>query len=83
MIYFFSVDGTFQPTAEAARVATFDFTSKYAYYAKVELLVPGIADPEKAALVAQDFLSQMMPEIMAVLPDWNKVQAGEWPPPNE
>ena len=41
--------------------------------------MPGVADKDVAAERASAFLSAMLPEIMACLPDWVDVEQGRWP----
>jgi hypothetical protein len=43
----------------------------------VEVQMIGVADPHQAAERAQAFLSQMMPEIMSCLPDWELLRQAE------
>lgn len=79
VLYFFAANGKFLQTAEGVRLQGFDPRDRYAYYCKIEVMTPGVADPEQAAELVGDFLSSMLPEIMACLPDWEKVKAGYVP----
>ncbi len=80
VIYFFAANGTFWPTPDLVRLHGFGLRDRYSYYCKIEVLVHGIGDRTEATKVASDFLSELMPEIMAALPDWQDVTDGNWPP---
>ena len=79
--YFFVANGDFMASSHEVRFS-FGLRDRYAYYCKVEIRFPGISDPDLLEQRAQDFLSDMMPEIMAILPDWAEVQAGRYPNPD-
>ncbi len=79
VIYFFAANGTFWATPDLVRLHGFGLRDRYSYYCKIEVLVHGIGDREEATQVASGFLSEMMPEIMAALPDWRDVTEGKWP----
>ncbi len=81
VIYFFVSNGRFLPSPDDVRLYGFLPTDTYAYYCKVEVLVPGMASKKGAVKCVDGFLSEMMPEIMACLPDWVDVRAGRWPAP--
>ncbi len=78
--YFFVANHSFVSTAEGVRLQAFNVTDEYAYYCKVEVMPLGINDAEEAGQVVGEFLSHILPELMWCLPDWQKVQAGEYPP---
>jgi len=80
-VYFFVANGKFLPTPEWVRVKAFDPRDRYSYYCKVEVGLYGVEDPGVASRRAASFLSAMLPEIMACLPDWEEVQSGRWPAP--
>jgi len=80
VVYFFSANGRFYRTPEQVRLRGFDPTDRHSYYCKIEVMLPNVADPTVAGERASAFLSQVMPEIMACLPDWFDVEAGDWPP---
>ena len=82
VIYFFAANGKFLPTPNAVRSQGFDTSDQYSYYCKVEVQMFGISDPAVAATRASDFLSSMLPEVMACLPDWVDVSEGRWPADN-
>ena len=78
----FAANGKFLPGPDHVRAQGFDPRDKYAYYCKIEVQVPGASDPELVRQRAGDFLSAMLPEIMACLPDWTDVTEGRWPEEN-
>jgi len=79
VFYFFAVNGKYLPTPEHVRLHGFDPRDKYSYYCKIEVGVPGLDDPEEAREIAEAFLRKMLPEVMACLPDWRDVKAGNYP----
>ncbi len=79
VVYFFVANGKFLPTPEHVRVGAFDLRDRYSYYCKVEVGLFGVSDPQAASKRASEFLSDVLPEIMACLPDWEDVKAGRWP----
>jgi exosortase len=76
--YFFIANGDIMASNHAVRFS-FSLRDRYAYYCKVEMRFPGIDNPEELQARAEAFLRDMMPEIMACLPDWTEVQAGRYP----
>ncbi|MEX0776314.1 MAG: exosortase/archaeosortase family protein [Phycisphaeraceae bacterium] len=80
VVYFFSANGKFLATPDLVRLEGFGLRDRYSYYCKIEVMVPGIGDRQEATVVVSDFLSAMMPEILACLPDWQDVLEGRWPP---
>jgi len=79
VLYFFAANGKYMHTPELVRLNGFDPRDRYAYFCKIEVGVPGVADPDEASRVAEAFLTRMLPEIMACLPDWREVKAGRYP----
>lgn len=77
VIYFFIANGKFLPTPEWVRATAFDPRDRYSYYCKVEVGMFGVVDPETASERAGAFLSAILPEIMACMPDWAQVQKGQ------
>ena len=71
-----AANGKFLSTPEAVRLQGFDPRDRYSYYCKIEVGLMGIGDPERAVEQASLFLSAVMPEIMACLPDWDRVSSG-------
>lgn len=74
--YFFHVNGGFQSSPNAVRLALQNLFERHGYYAKVEVMTM-INDKEKSAKVMEDFLSSAMPEVRKSLPDWEAVKRGE------
>lgn len=81
VIYFFAANGKFLPTPERVRLQGFDPRDRYSYYCKIEVGVFGVGDRQAANDRVSAFLADMLPEIMACLPDWIEVSQGRWPPP--
>lgn len=79
VIYFFAANGKYLAGSYQVRASGFDPTDEYSYYCKVEVMVPGIIDQDEMAQRTSEFLSAMLPEIMAALPDWDDVTEGRWP----
>ena len=77
-LYFFIANGNVVASNKGVRF-NFDMKDRYSYYCKVELLFPGVIDPEQVEAYATKLLSDLMPEVMACLPDWTEVQAGTYP----
>lgn len=83
VVYFFAANGKFLSNPNMVRFQAFDPLDKYAYFCKIEVGMPHIADLEEATRLASSFLSVMLPEIMACLPDWTEVTEGLYPPQKE
>ena len=70
--YFFVANGETTAYPERIRLLAFDPSSKYAYYCKVQFTVRG--DPnfsiDEFCTIVSDLSSELMPDIMACLPDW-------------
>ncbi len=93
--YFFIANGAAVAKPEGVRIKAFNFTDRYAYYCKVEVMpgrqgtnekgetvfVPAVNDLEVANRLTSEFLSYALPEIMLCLPDWQEVKAGRYPVP--
>jgi exosortase len=79
VIYFFAANGKFLSTPDLVRLQGFDPRDRYSYYCKIEVGVFGVGDLEQANLCVSGFLSVMLPEVMACLPDWVDVTQGRWP----
>ncbi|MGB0766521.1 MAG: archaeosortase/exosortase family protein, partial [Phycisphaeraceae bacterium] len=85
-MYFFLANGDAIASSHQVRFS-FNLKDRYSYYCKVELMFPGIVirnsddaeGIEKMKALASDMLSDLLPEVMACLPDWTEVQAGEYP----
>ncbi len=76
VVYFFAANGKYLRSPDLVRWRGFDPRDRYSYYCKIEVRVFEVEDPQQAADHASSFLSAMMPEIMACLPDWVKVTQG-------
>lgn len=77
-LYFFLVNGKAIASNHEVRFG-FNMKDRYSYYCKVELMFPGIVDPEQVEHHAEELLSDLLPEVMACLPDWTQVQSGDYP----
>ena len=82
VIYFFAANGKYLSSPNAVRMQGFDITDRHSYYCKIEVMVVGETDPERATERTEAFLDVFLPEIMAALPDWSDVRAGRWPRPD-
>lgn len=82
VIYFFAANGKYLPSPEAVRAQAFGLRDKYSYYCKIEVGFFGVGDPDTARERTEAFLTAVLPEIMACLPDWVEVTQGRWPPPD-
>lgn len=73
--YFFVANGKTTAYPERIRMLAFDPSSKYAYYCKIQFTIRGGRDfdTEKFEKVVSDLSTQLLPEIMACLPDWSQV----------
>ena len=79
VFYFFAANGRFLENPDRVRALAFDPRDRYSYYCKIEVAMPQVADGEHAKHRATAFLSVMLPEIMACLPDWVEVKRGTYP----
>jgi len=75
--YFFVANGKTTAYPERIRLLAFDPSSKYAYYCKIQFTIRGrqnftIDDFRK---IISELSSELMPDIMACLPDWPEVTA--------
>ena len=77
-LYFFLANGKAVASNHQVRFS-FNMKDRYSYYCKVELMFPGVTDPDEIEKYAGHLLSHLMPEVMASLPDWTEVQAGDYP----
>ena len=73
--YFFIANGRLTPSAFGVRGLAFNRTDEYAYYCKVQLNYLGSAQDDREVFlefqpVATQFLNELLPELMARLPDW-------------
>ncbi len=80
--YLFIANGSATSSPEGVRLLAYDRSSRFAYYCKVQLTYqhPGRSvDRHELGEVASEFLSVMLPDLMACLPDWWEVEQGRWP----
>jgi hypothetical protein len=80
--YFFIANGGWVANAERVRDKAFDATSEYAYYLKVQIGASDIGSAQELATMAGSLLDDLLGEVMTCVPDWVKVERGEWPPDN-
>ena len=76
--YFFLASGKALASNNDVRFS-FNLKDRYSYYCKVEVMFPGVTDPKQVAALSEDLFSDLLPEVMACLPDWTEVQAGKYP----
>ncbi len=75
VLYFFVANNKFLANPDLVRAQGFLPWDRFSYYCKVEIGLGLVDSDEVAAARASRFLSTMMPEIMACLPDWQAVNA--------
>jgi exosortase len=80
--YFFIANGQTIASAEGVRGTAFDLREEYAYYLKVQVGSAAVRSAEELGVQAASLLDDLMPEMMRCVPDWVRVQAGEYPPDN-
>jgi len=73
--YFFVANGKTTPSPSGVQMLAFDRSSKYSYYCKIQFTVRGTRDftNQQFVEVVSSFTSEMLPEIMACLPDWSEI----------
>ncbi len=79
VIYFFVANGKYLASPLDVRLEGFNLRDRYAYYFKVQAEALGVSDPEVASERVEALLTDLMPQILATLPDWSEVQAGRYP----
>ena len=67
---------SFHDPITGVRLKLQDLREKYAYYAKVEMMVEGVT-AGKAESVMGDFVGAALPAVERCLPDWGKVREAE------
>ncbi|MFK7790090.1 MAG: exosortase/archaeosortase family protein [Phycisphaeraceae bacterium] len=77
-MYFFLANGNAIASNHQVRFG-FNLKDRYSYYCKVEIMFPGVTDLEQFEQHASELLSDLLPEVMACLPDWTEVLSGEYP----
>jgi hypothetical protein len=80
--YFFIANGGAVPRAEGVRRLAFNLTDDYAYYLKVQFVSYDARSPEELADKASDLLSDIIGDLMYLVPDWVQVEKGLWPEDN-
>lgn len=81
VVYFFIANGKYLASPLAVRAEGFDLRDRHAYYFKVQAEALGVSDPDEARRRVEALLSDLMPQVLAALPDWSDVQAGRYPAP--
>jgi exosortase len=79
--YFFIANGQVATTAFDVRRMAFDRKAKYAFYMKVQISSVDVADEQELAREAASLLDELLPELMRCVPDWLRVERGEYPTP--
>lgn len=77
--YFFAANGKFLASPNEVRLQGFDLRDTHSYYCKIEVLIHGESDPQRVAERTTAVLNEFLPDILACLPDWEDVKAGDWP----
>ena len=72
--YMFHANGDYRDNANSVRLALQDLRTRYAYYAKIELMTIS-EDREGSAKVMDEFLEQLLPEFEKIMPDWKEVNS--------
>ncbi|MDX2147838.1 MAG: exosortase-associated EpsI family protein [Planctomycetota bacterium] len=80
--YFFIANGATVATAEGVRLLSFDLTSDYAFYLKVQTTSYQATSHEDLAKKSSALLRELLPEIVRCAPDWVEVELGNEPPDN-
>jgi len=70
--YMFHANGNYCDNANLVRLALQNLQTRYAYYAKIELMVVS-EDREGSAKVMDGFLGDLLPEFENLMPDWKEV----------
>jgi len=73
--YFFIANGKTTAYPERIRLLAFDPSSKYAYYCKIQFTIRGSQTftIDDFRNIISELSSELMPDIMACLPDWPEV----------
>lgn len=69
--YFFHCNGSYTNSTSTVRLRLADLFQNYGYYAKIECMTL-MKDSKASEQVMIDFLSQALPEVEKLLPDWNQ-----------
>ena len=79
VIYFFNANGQYLHSPDSVRMEGWDLADEYAYYCKIEVAWHSLEDQSLARQRTAKLMSALLPEIMACLPDWTDVKAGQYP----
>jgi exosortase/archaeosortase family protein len=73
--YFFVANGKTTAYPERIRLLSFDRSSKFSYYCKIQFIIQGGRQftTERFNEIVSSFTSSLLPEIMRCLPDWAEV----------
>lgn len=73
--YFFVANGKATAYPSRIRLLAFDRSSQYAYYCKIQFTIRGDREftIDQYVEIVSSFTSDMLPEIMKLLPDWAEV----------
>lgn len=77
--YFFIANGGTVARAEDVRLLAFDLSTDYAFYLKVQFNSTTMGSDEELVSAAGSLLDDLLGDLMLCVPDWVKVQAGEYP----
>ena len=80
--YFFIANGGFVASATGVRTLAFDLKNDYAFYMKVQVSTASASSDEEYAQICVDLLEDILPELMRCVPDWAKVEMGQYPADN-
>lgn len=80
--YFFVGNGGWVESAEQVRLLSFDLQQDYAYYMKIQVGSSAVESPEELGAMAASLFDDLLGELMTCVPDWMKVENGDWPPDN-
>lgn len=81
--YFFVANGRTTDSALAVENVAFDLTSSHAYYCKIQIDMLEETSGDDVALMDRynrlctDFITQLLPELARVLPDWREYELRE------
>ncbi|MDZ4754292.1 MAG: exosortase/archaeosortase family protein [Phycisphaerae bacterium] len=83
--YLFIANGRITPDPSAVKALAFERSERFAYYCKVQFSMQYTARGGESPLpifqeAADELLSELLPHLMARLPDWPTVEAASRPP---
>jgi len=68
--YFFVANHEAVTSAEDVRSKSFNLTTRYAYYTKVQFMTSSVSSEGELVTLAGELLSELWPELARCLPDW-------------